>query len=204
MNMADYAIFLIAFAAAAALPGPEIAALLSRSLSGGVASSLPLALGLILGKVIMLSAAVLGLGALLALMGPAFDALKFAGAAYLVWIGVSRMRNAGKLLAAAEGGEAARPLAEVGLGLALTTSNPLALAFYMALLPTVMDMSGVTLGDYFALLAIIVCVTLAVVLGYGLVGEACRKLFHSREAKAHVDRASGTIMIGAALLIALR
>jgi hypothetical protein len=51
INMADDAIFLIAFAAAAALPGPEIAALLSRSLSGGVASSLPLALGLILGKV---------------------------------------------------------------------------------------------------------------------------------------------------------
>jgi hypothetical protein len=63
MNMADYAIFLIAFAAAAALPGPEIAALLSRSLSGGVASSLPLALGLILGKVSVPSAAVLGPGA---------------------------------------------------------------------------------------------------------------------------------------------
>lgn len=202
--MIDYMIFMVAFAASAALPGPEIAALLSRSLSGGIGSSLPLAGGIVAGKLLMLGAAIVGLGALLAALGPAFAALKFAGAAYLLWFGFSRLRKAGRLLAAGSGQRRERPLAEAGLGLAMTTSNPLALAFYMALLPKVVDVGGVTVGRYLALAAIIVGVMAAVVLGYGLVGEACRKLFHSREAKAHVDRASGAIMIGVALLIALR
>jgi threonine/homoserine/homoserine lactone efflux protein len=202
--MSPYLIFLFAFAASAALPGPEIAALLSRSISGGIASSLPLTAGIIVGKLLMLSAAVAGLGAMLAVMGPAFELLKYAGAAYLLWLGCNRLRKAGRLASAGAGVRPARPLSEVGLGLAMTTSNPLALAFYVALLPSVVNVAGVTLKGYLALVAIIVGVMLVVALGYGLLGEACRKLFHSGEAKANVDRASGAIMIGAALLIALR
>jgi threonine/homoserine/homoserine lactone efflux protein len=202
--MLHYVIFMLAFAASAALPGPEIAALLSRSLSGGLASSLPLATGIVIGKLLMLSAALLGLGALLGVLGPAFVGLKFCGAAYLFWIGLNRWRRAGNLLAS--GGEArpAKPLTEVGLGLAMTTSNPLALAFYMALLPSVVNVNGTSLGGYLVLVGIVVGVMAAVVLGYGLVGEVCRKLFQSAAAKARIDRASGVIMIGAAVLIALR
>lgn len=79
--MTGYTIFLLAFAASAAAPGPEIAALLSRSLSGGMCASVPLALGIMLGKLLMLSAAVIGLSALVATLGPMLLGLKFIGAA---------------------------------------------------------------------------------------------------------------------------
>lgn len=97
--MTAYPMFALAFAASAAFPGPEIAALLSRFLAGGLRSSFALAAGIITGKLRMLSAALLGLAVLLAVLGPAFLAIKFIGAAYLAWIGVQRWRKAGKPLA---------------------------------------------------------------------------------------------------------
>ena len=69
LAMTQYLLFFMAFAASAAAPGPEIAGLLSRSLSGGIASSVPLAVGIIAGKLLMLTAAIVGLTALLTVLG---------------------------------------------------------------------------------------------------------------------------------------
>lgn len=202
--MTPYLIFLLAFAASAALPGPEIAALLSRSLAGGMRSAWWLAAGIIAGKLLMLSAALLGLAALLTILGPAFAVLKFIGAAYLIWLGVNRWRKAGKLTDIDTGERPRKKLMEVGLGLVMTLSNPLALAFYMALLPTVINVSGVTLRTYLALCSIIVGVMVVVVLAYGAVGEVSRKLFRSPRAKANIDRVSGAIMVAVGVMIASR
>jgi threonine/homoserine/homoserine lactone efflux protein len=202
--MTPYLIFLLAFAASAALPGPEIAALLSRSLGGGWRSSLPLASGIIIGKLIMLSAAVIGLSALLAILGPAFVTLKYAGAAYLVWIGIQKWRKAGKVLPNAADAPAASIGVEIGLGLAMTLTNPLAIAFYMALLPGVINVAGVTWSSYLILSAIIVSVMLAIVLAYGLLAELARKMFHSSRAKANLERASGGMMAGVGIVLATR
>ena len=202
--MTQYLIFLLAFAASAALPGPEIAALLARSISGGISASLPLAIGIIIGKLLMLTAAVIGLSALLAILGPAFVALKYLGAAYLVWLGIKKWRKAGAALAAETSAPPASMGIEIGLGLAMTVTNPLAIAFYMALLPGVINVSGITLSSYLILCAIIVGVMCAVVLGYGLVGEFARKMFRSSRAKTNVERASGAMMIGAGVMLATR
>lgn len=202
--MTQYLIFLLAFAASAALPGPEIAALLSRSIAGGLRSSLPLASGIIAGKLIMLSTAVIGLSALLAILGPAFVILKYAGAAYLLWLGFRKWRDAGKALATAADIPAADARIEIGLGLAMTVTNPLAIAFYMALLPGVINVAGVTWSGYLILCAMIVSVMLAIVLAYGLLGELARKMFRSSRARANLDRASGGMMVGVGIMLATR
>jgi threonine/homoserine/homoserine lactone efflux protein len=202
--MTEYTVFLLAFAASAAAPGPEIAGLLARALSNGMLAGLPLALGIILGKILMLTAAIVGLTALVEVLGPIFVALKFLGAAYLVWLGVRKWKNAGRMLAAAERTKPVNFTVEVGLGLAMTLSNPIAIVFYMALLPGVIDVSGVTLGSYAILCLILTGVMIAVALGYGLVAEAARKLFSSSASKARIDRTSGAMMIGAGVLIATR
>ena len=202
--MTQYLIFLLAFAASAALPGPEIAALLSRSIGGGLRSSLPLASGIIAGKLIMLSAALIGLSALLAILGPAFVMLKYAGAVYLAWLGIRKWRKAGKALAATADAPAASIGIEIGLGLAMTVTNPLAIAFYMALLPGVVNVGGVSWSSYLILCAIIVSVMLAIVLAYGLLAELARKIFCSSRAKANLERASGGMMVGVGIVLATR
>lgn len=129
--------------------------------------------------------------------------LQYLGAAYLVWLGVKKWRRAGRLLET----DATAPnslVKEVGLGMAMTLSNPIALVFYLALLPGVIDVEGVTVRSYLILCAILVAVMVAVVLGYGLMAELARKLLSATDSKARIDRISGVMFVLAGLLIALR
>jgi threonine/homoserine/homoserine lactone efflux protein len=200
----QYAVFLLAFTASATAPGPDIAALLSRSLSRGMLASIPLGVGMVLGKLLMLTAAVVGLTVLVRALGPMFVVLRFCGAAYLVFLGVRKWRNAGRLLATAEQGRRFGALVDVGLGSVITLSNPIAIVFYMAALPGVVDVSGLTFGGYVVLCSIIVGVMAVVVLGYGALAEIARRLFATPAAKMRVDRTSGALMVLAGALIAAR
>ncbi len=201
--MTQYAVFLLAFAASAAAPGPEIAGLLARTLGNGIRSGFPLAGGIITGKLALLSAAVIGLTGLVKAMGPFFVVLQYVGAAYLIWLGIKKWRRAGRLLQT--GATAPNSLArEVGLGMAMTMSNPIALVFYVALLPGVIDVEGVTVQSYLILCAILVAVMVAVVLAYGLMAELARKLLAAADSKSRIDRISGVMFVLAGLLIALR
>jgi threonine/homoserine/homoserine lactone efflux protein len=199
--MNEYIVFMLAFAASAATPGPEIAGLLSRALSGGMFSSIPLAIGIILGKLLMLTAAIIGLTALVKILGPMFVTLKFCGAAYLVWLGIKKWRNAGRVLAGNEKTKTVSFMTEIGLGIAMTVSNPIAIVFYMALLPGVINVSGVTLSNYVILCSIIISLMTIIVIGYGMIAEGARKLFSSSNSKRYIDRTAGAMMICAAILI---
>lgn len=201
--MTQYAVFLLAFAASASAPGPEIAGLLARALGNGIRSAFGLAGGIITGKLALLSAAVIGLSGLVRAIGPFFVVLRYLGAAYLIWLGVKKWRKAGRLLET--DATAPNSLArEVGLGMALTLSNPIALVFYVALLPGVIDVEGVTVRSYLILCAILVTVMVAVVLGYGLMAELARKLLSATDSKSRIDRISGVMFVLAGLLVALR
>ncbi|NLU67793.1 LysE family translocator [Streptomyces sp. HNM0574] len=205
MLSGQYALFAVTFAASAAAPGPEIAALLGRQLSGGIPRSVPLALGIAVGKWAMLTAAVAGLAALAAGLGPAFAVLQYCGALYLVWLGVKRWRRAGATVLAEEHEEGRRKLLpDLSLGLAMTLSNPIALAFYLALLPGVIDMAHVGVEQYLLLVAILLGVVALVVLGYGLLAEAARRAFAAEKSKVWIDRIAGCMFIGAGALVALR
>jgi threonine/homoserine/homoserine lactone efflux protein len=96
----ELAVFAVTFAASAAAPGPEVAAFLGRTVSRGLRGGVPLALGIVCGKLLLLAGAVAGLAALVPLLGPAFDVLAYGGAAYLVWLGVRKWRRAGRGTAA--------------------------------------------------------------------------------------------------------
>ncbi|MGP7817333.1 LysE family translocator [Niallia sp. 01092] len=202
--MAEYTIFALVFAASASTPGPETLGILSRALSGRPFASLPLALGIIIGKLIMLTAAILGLTALAEILGPIFVVLKYFGTAYLFWLGIKKWRNASKVFEMKKNSNPINLTIEIGLGLVLTLSNPIAIVFYIALLPGVVDASNVTLNSYIILCFIIVCMMLIIMIGYSLIGVATKKMFSSPNFKIHFDRLAGALMIGAAILMVIR
>jgi threonine/homoserine/homoserine lactone efflux protein len=76
------------------LPGPDMALVLQNGLSGGRRAALETAVGITAGLFVWAAAAALGIAALLHASAPAFTALKLAGAAYLVWLGVSALVQA--------------------------------------------------------------------------------------------------------------
>lgn len=200
----EYAVFALSFAASAGAPGPEIAAVLGRALSRGLRGCVPLALGITLGKLFMLSAAIIGLAALIAALGPVFTVVQYGGAAYLLYLGVRKWRRARDAVAEGKTDDRDRFWTQTALGLGLTLSNPIALAFYIALLPGVIEVSEITLDTYLVLAGIIVVVMTLTVIAYGFAAEVTRKLIAGNRAKFWIDRLAGAMFATAGIWVAIR
>jgi len=117
-------------------PGQDTFFILGRSLSGGRAAGIAAALGITAGSVIHTVAAALGLSALLATSQYAFMAVKFAGAAYLIYIGVRALLSRASGLAGgqAAGQDAGRRTA-FRQGILSNLLNPKVALFFLALMP---------------------------------------------------------------------
>src|ERR1700758_4392808 len=88
--------FVVFFAAAVVLaitPGPGIFYVLARSLAGGRREGLQSSAGTFVGGLFHVFAAALGISAILAASAVAFHTVKYAGAAYLVWLGIKMIRS---------------------------------------------------------------------------------------------------------------
>lgn len=203
------AVSLLSFAAAllvaAGAPGPGIAAMVARVLGHGVRRSVAFAVGLALGDLVWLGFAVLGLAAMAQTFHWAFLAIKYAGACYLLYL-------AWKLWtapAAAVGERAADPAAERPgrlflAGLAVTMGNPKVMVFYLALLPSLLDLGRIGLLGLAELAAVTLAV-LAVVFGaYMVLASRARRLFRTPRAVRFANRLTGTVMGGAAVAMAAR
>jgi leucine efflux protein len=134
-GIADYPAFCAAILLFLALPGPGTLALLTSTAKGGFRGGAAATLGVILGDQALLWLAVAGVAALLAAHPAWFQAVQWAGAAYLAWIGL-------KLLLAREG---SAPVVNIRTGqyvrqaLLITVLNPKAIVFYMAFFPLFID-----------------------------------------------------------------
>jgi threonine/homoserine/homoserine lactone efflux protein len=204
MDLAGLLIFVTTLFIAAASPGPGIAALVARVLGLGPRGGVAFAAGMALGDVVWLTVAIVGLAALAQAFQGIFAALKYAGAAYLLVI-------AWKLWTAPAGPlgvkEDARDESSARLalgGLALTLGNPKTIMFYMALLPTMLDLGRTTAFGYVELVAATLLVLSLVFGGYILLAARVRQVFTTARAARTLNRSTGAIMVGAAVAIAAR
>jgi threonine/homoserine/homoserine lactone efflux protein len=198
------AAFAAAFFLLALSPGPGLAAILSRSLSSGLMAGLAVTAGLVIGDAIFLGAAMIGLSAIATAMGPLFAIVKYAGAAYLIWLGVQALRsaNAPPLEFQAQALGALRK--DAALGLMVTLGNPKPILFYGALLPTFLDLSNATIRDFAVMMTVVVTVSFAVYCGYMLMIERARRLIASTRTVKRLNQVTGVMLIGSGVAIASR
>lgn len=194
--------FAIVFALAAASPGPAVAAVLARVIAKGSSGMVWFVLGLMLGDLLWLSAAVFGLAALAALFQPLFLVLKYLGAAYLLYL-AWKLWHAPAIAASAEPvrGQGVRLF---GGGLLLAMGNPKTMLFYLALLPTLIDLPHLTTAGFVELAAVVVAVFIVIFTGYVVLAVQARRVFTSPRAIRMVNRTSGVAMAGAAAAVAVR
>ena len=126
-----------------ATPGVDMMLTLTRTLRHGVRGGLAAAAGIMAGCVVHALAAALGLAALIAASAAAFTVIKWAGAAYLLWLAFGMMRSAlsrGDASAAAPPPEASPGLVELfRQGVLTNVLNPKIALFFLALLPQFID-----------------------------------------------------------------
>jgi threonine/homoserine/homoserine lactone efflux protein len=204
MDLAGLAVFGTALLVAAASPGPGIAALVARVLGRGPRGAVAFSAGLAVGDVVWLACAVVGLAALAEAFHGLFLAIKYGGVAYLVYLAY-RIWTA-PVEARALAAETARehPFRLFLAGLALTLGNPKVMVFYLALLPTILDLSRVTLWGFAELVGVTLSVLGLVFAAYALAAARARRLFTSPRALRALNRATGAAMAGAAVAIAAR
>ncbi len=196
-------LFCLAYFVATSTPGPGIAALLARVLARGTRGLPFFIAGFVIGDLIWFTLAATGMAVLAQTARVAFVVLRYAGALYLLYLAYRLWNSPVRPLS----DEPGLP-AEVGAGrslassLALTLGNPKVIVFYLALLPTVIDIRDMTLGT-FGEVALAICLILSGVLTlYALAGLRARRLFRDVRAVRWLNRGSGTVMAGAAVAIA--
>ena len=203
MDLNSLLIFGAALAVAAGSPGPSIAALVARVISRGAGSVLPFLSAMWIGEAVWLSAAVFGLAYIAQTFATAFMILKWIGVGYLLYLAWRMWRaptgDGGKALPYGHGGWSL-----FGAGMAVTLGNPKIMAFYLALLPTLIDVASVTLASWAELVGVMLVVLIAVDLTWVAAAGAARRFLKSPRAVRIANRISATAMGGAALGIATR
>ena len=157
MTLDVWLTFCMASVALAIVPGPTVTVIIANSLRYGARAGFMNVAGTQAGAVIWLAIAALGLQALIAVMGVWFDALRYAGAAYLIWLGIKLLRSTGDLAVASD---RARPKGSFFLqGFVVILSNPKMLVLFGALIPPFLSKGGnagqetLILGVTFAVIA---------------------------------------------------
>src|SRR6202051_4116618 len=139
MSLQLYLAFVAACIGLALLPGPIVTLLIANGLRHGTRAALINILGVQAGLAIVIGIVAIGLTSLMATLGLWSDWLRFAGAAYLVWLGIKLIR------APVEGVSAEAPPPPRGgfflQGFLVALSNPKVLVFFGAFIPQFMDMS---------------------------------------------------------------
>ncbi|QID19280.1 LysE family translocator [Nitrogeniibacter mangrovi] len=187
-------------------PGPGVFAVLARALVCGARPCVALAAGMVVSDIAYLLFACFGLAAIAREWEMLFLIIRWAGAAYLVYLGVGLWRAPVGDAPALAPAPAPRggPGAGFVQGFLISASNPKVILFYMAFLPTFMDL-GALRGTDIVLAAGLTFVALMLGLMLIAVGAArARRLLRSARAMRRLNRGAGSIMIGAGAYLATR
>ncbi len=195
-----YLAYLFACVLIAIIPGPTVTVIVANSLTHGTRAGLLNVAGTQLGLALMMGTLVVGLSSVIAAMGWIFDWLRYAGAAYLVWLGWKLLRSPEAL---AQAGTAPSPKGGFFLqGFLVMMANPKALLFFGAFIPQFVDPRG----NYVAQIVLLGLTAMAVAVvsdgAYAvLTGRAGMLL--SRKRVRLVSRLSGACLIGGGIWLAL-
>ena len=204
MDLTSLLIFAGALIVAAGSPGPSIAALVARVIAKGWRDVLPFLMAMWVGEAIWLSLAVFGLAFVAQTFHLAFVIVKWAGVAYLVYLAWKMWTAPVKEAADGEMPKGDSPVRLFLAGMAVTLGNPKIMMFYLALLPTILDLAAVTVLGWVELTLTMVLVLVAVDLAWVLAAAQARRLLKSARAMKIANRVSAATMAGAAAAIAAR
>lgn len=186
-------------------PGPGIFAILARSIAKGARASFSLCLGMVMSDIAYLVMACYGLAAIASAWEEVFLVIRYAGAAYLIYLGwkmwkapVSSVPTDGHLQ------ERNNEMASFVQGFMISSSNPKVILFYIAFLPTFMDLTVLSASDI-VLAAFLTFVALLLGLTIISVGASqARRFMKSERSMKTLNKTAGGIMVSAGAFLALK
>ena len=205
MSVSSLLLFAAVYFAAVATPGPGVAALVARVIGHGLVGVGPFILGYVVGDLVWFAIAATGLAALAHVFASAFVALKFAGAAYLLFVAwcMARASFAGAAEAIAPP-RATRGWRAFSGALSLTLGNPKVIVFFLSIMPLAVDLDAMTPIAFLVIAGVASVILTSTLGGYALAADRARALLRSSRAMRIAQRAGAGIMAGVAVAIAAR
>jgi threonine/homoserine/homoserine lactone efflux protein len=200
LSLHSYLIYCTLYAICIAVPGPGVVAMVARALGSGFRSAIPAAIGTAVGDFIWMTLSAFGLAAIAEAMGQSFLIVKYAGALYLLYMGykywtaeVSEMPKA-----------VPTTMRQSFLSqLSVTLGNPKAMAFFLAILPTVVDLKHLNGVGFLQLSAATAVLIPSIMLAYAALAAQVRAFLTSRRARKGINRTAAVIMVGAGAGVAV-
>ena len=177
------------------IPGPTIILVLTYALTQGRKVAVASAAGVAFGDLIAMSASLVGIGAVVLASATLFTAIKWVGAAYLVWMGIGMLRAARKVeIASAEA--PALPAARIFRNAAVVTAlNPKSIVFFVAFVPQFIVTEAALLPQFGILIATFVGLAFVNALLYALLADRLRGAIRQPSVLAWMTRAGGSVLI---------
>jgi threonine/homoserine/homoserine lactone efflux protein len=199
MNPTLFTAFLLITAVLVIVPGPIVTLVISTGATRGVRAALTTVAGTTTGNVILLAAIAIGLDWVVAHAAVLFEALRWTGAAYLVWLGVQAWRNAGRPGEALEDSGRKRFIR----GLVVALSNPKTIVFFTAFLPQFIDPT-LPAGPQLAAMCAASAVMAAVTDSAWAVAAGLGRAWLMKPARAKLlGRLTGGVLIGGGIWLTL-
>ncbi len=203
VNSANLLVFAAAYFAVVILPGPGVTALVARVLARGTRGAPAFIAGFVAGALLWFTAAATGLAAIASTFADVFIVVRYAGAAYLLYLAWRLWTVPARPVAAVDASPESRGRLFLA-GLAINLGNPKAVVFFLALLPTVLDIETLTPLGAVELGVLVGGIVAIVFSAYALAAARARRLFTSPRAMRLANRGSSVAMAGAAAAIVTR
>ncbi len=203
MTLATWITFFLACWAISLSPGPGAIASMTAGLNHGFKRGYSMVFGLVMGIWTQVAVVAAGLGAVIAASATVFTVLKFCGAAYLIWIGVSQWRASDRPLVAAKTDASVTSRRHLIMrGWAINATNPKAAVFMLAVVTNFIDPARPLLPQYAIIAASLSFTDLVVMAGYvGLAARVLRTLDQPRHVRL-MNRCFGSLFVVAGTLLA--
>ncbi|MGW9042778.1 LysE family translocator [Streptomyces lydicus] len=191
------------------IPGPSVLFVIGRALAHGRRTALATVLGNVFGSYLLVAAVAFGLGSLVERSAAVFTAVKLAGAAYLVFLGVQAFRHRKDMKVGAAAGQSSGKgprgdLRTIMDGVTVGVTNPKGLVFFAAVLPQFVNHSAGGLPTQMLVLGLVpICIGLITDTVWGLSASAARNWFARSERRlSMIGGAGGFAMIGLGVTVA--
>ena len=202
--MPSVIILFLAMLALAAMPSASVALVVTRSATLGISNGVAVIAGIVVGDLVFVSLAVLGMSVLADTMGALFAVFKYIGGGYLIWMGIGLLRAQGNQIAEHEASHGSSLLTSFASGLFLTLGDVKAILFYASLFPTFVDMTDLTATSIVTIIIITILTVGGVKLAYAFAARRIISRMRSSRAQKSAGMTAGGLMVGAGAYLIIK